>query len=191
MSAQATARIEPRFDSSSPLDFSQIRDEVVRAYQPATAEESLLANQIARAWFRLQRYYDLEAELMDQQRLPELFDTDLARFKALNSAIAGAERMWRQAIAEFQRARRRSAGNPPRIRARGCPRQNSPSRRNPPRFGRNQTPRHTRRPQLPGPVPGQSPHTRTPPRRRKSASWNNRRQHDYSAFELLRGTVDW
>ena len=112
MAAQATARTEPRLDSSPALDFPQIRDEVMRAYQPATPEESLLATQIARAWLRLQKYYDFEAELIEKQSLSELFETDLARFKALNSAIAAAERMWRQAVHEFQCARRRNAAKP-------------------------------------------------------------------------------
>ena len=113
MAAQATAPIETRLDSSPALNFSQIRDEVARAYQPATPEESLLAIQIARAWFRLQNYYQLEAELMEKQQLAELFDTDLARFKAINSALVAAERMWRQAIAEFHRARRRTSPESP------------------------------------------------------------------------------
>ena len=109
MAAQATARTDPRLDSAPVLDFAHVRDEVLRAYQPATAEESLLALQIARAWFRLQKYYDFEAELIEKQKLSELFDTDLRRFKALSSAVATAERMWRQAIREFQAARRRAA----------------------------------------------------------------------------------
>jgi hypothetical protein len=109
MPAEATVRTEPRPDSTPALDFSRIREEVLRAYQPATPEESLLAHQIARAWFRLQNYYEMEARIMEKQNLAEMFETDLARFKALNSAIAAAERMWRQAILEFQRARRRAA----------------------------------------------------------------------------------
>ena len=44
---------------------------------------------------------------MQKRQLAELFDTDLARFKAINSALVAAERMWRQAVAEFRRARRR------------------------------------------------------------------------------------
>jgi hypothetical protein len=109
MPAQVTVRPD-----SSALDFSRIREEVLRAYQPATPEESLLAHQIARAWFRLQNYYEMEARIMEKQNLAEMFETDLARFKALNSAIAGAERMWRQAILEFQRARRRASAPLPR-----------------------------------------------------------------------------
>ena len=110
MAAQATVLTEPRQAPSPVAGFAQIREEVLSAYQPATAEEVLLANQIARAWFRLQQYYDLETELLENNRLPEMFETDLARFKALNSAITGAERMWRRAIEEFQRARKRRAG---------------------------------------------------------------------------------
>ena len=108
MAAQATALNEPRREAPAS-DFSQVLEQVIRAYQPATPEESLLATQIARAWFRLQNYYDLEAQLIEKQTLPEMFDEDLARFKALNSAIAGAERMWRNAVKEFQAARRRGA----------------------------------------------------------------------------------
>ena len=143
MSAQAIALTEPRLDASPALSFAQVRDDVVRAYQPATAEESLLANQIARAWFRLQKYYDLEADLIEKQCLSEMFETDLARFKALTSAIAAAERMWRQAIAEFQRARRRShtempsqaitdsSDSPQTVRERDEPRHPVPLRRPP------------------------------------------------------------
>jgi hypothetical protein len=88
-------------------DFPQVRDALVRAYQPVGDEEMLLVHQIATTWLRLHRYYGLEAELMREQRVTEMFEKDLERFKALNRTIVSAERMWRDAVREFNAARRR------------------------------------------------------------------------------------
>jgi hypothetical protein len=102
---------EPDLPRSSALDFGAVHQECVRAYQPANPEEMLLVMQIARAWFRLQRYFDMEMALMEKQRLSEMFETDLDRFNAFNRAITAAERMWRNAVRELQAARRRAALN--------------------------------------------------------------------------------
>ena len=91
--------------------FCLVRDDCVRAYQPSNAEEMMLVTQIARAWFRLQKYYDYEIALMEEQRFSEMFDNDLDRFNAFHRALAAAERMWRNAIRELQAARRRNKNN--------------------------------------------------------------------------------
>lgn len=109
MASQATALEQPAAATRPALDFDAVRAEFVRAYQPCGPEEMLLVSQIARAWIRLQMYCELEAAVTQKQGLADLLETDLARFNALQRAVSGAERMWRQAIKEFQAARRRSA----------------------------------------------------------------------------------
>jgi hypothetical protein len=109
MPSEAVAIHEPPFESSMGLAFAAVRDDLVRAYQPSSQEEMLLVNQIARAWFRLQQYYDFELALMEKQRLSEMFESDLARFNSFQRALAAAERMWRNAVREFHAARRRGA----------------------------------------------------------------------------------
>ena len=85
-----------------------MREELARAYQPHNPEELLLLNHITRTWLRLQKYCDLESELIEKHRLSEMFENDLARFNSLQRAISGAERMWRQAVKEFHAVRRRN-----------------------------------------------------------------------------------
>ena len=104
--------------TSTELDYLGVRDDLVRAYQPATAEEMLLVNQIARAWYRLQRYYDYELALMEEQKISKMFDSDLERFKVLQRTIAAAERMWRNAVNELKAARRRKPAAAPPVTVR-------------------------------------------------------------------------
>jgi hypothetical protein len=103
--AKASATREP--DSAANLDFYRTRDEFVRTYQPATPEEKLLVTQIMRAWQHLQDIYDLRARLTARNGLLGLFEEDFDKYKLLMRNLAEAERMWRYALQEFQRARRR------------------------------------------------------------------------------------
>jgi hypothetical protein len=107
MPTQAPAKTEPAPHPSRQLDFYRTRDEFTRMYQPATEEERLLLVQMVRAWLRLQKFYELEAEIMETQGLNALFQNDLERYKIMTRTVAEAERMWRNALADFQRARRR------------------------------------------------------------------------------------
>ena len=112
MALQAQAPEDSQTDKlitgdSVELKFYRVRDDCVRAYQPANEEEMFLVMQIARTWYRLERYYDLEAELIGKSGLANLFETDLERFNVLTRSIVAAERMWRHAVKEFEAARRR------------------------------------------------------------------------------------
>lgn len=91
----------------SGLDFYRTRDDMVRAYSPQTEEERLLVSQIARAWLHLQRFHDFEARVLAEHDLYDLFTHDLDRYKLLARGRAEAERQWRNAVAMFERARRR------------------------------------------------------------------------------------
>jgi hypothetical protein len=119
MSASVLALSEPRSGFRPAPEFERVRDGIVDAYQPANPEEALLVEQIARAWFRLQKYYDLETALLEKQSLEEMFDSDLERFNALQRALTSAERMWRHAVAEFHAARRRASAASPNAPSRG------------------------------------------------------------------------
>ena len=135
--------------SSTELSYYTVRDEFVRAYHPATPEEMLLVNQIARAWFRLQRFYAFELTLMDEQKISKMFESDLARFNAFQRTIAAAERMWRNALHELKVARRRKPAAVPLVTARQFMHDNDGAA----------PPRHNVAPQPPRP---QAPPIRTP-----------------------------
>jgi hypothetical protein len=83
-------------------------ESVATAYHPRTPEERLLATQIERAWNHLQAMYRFRAEFLERHSLLDLFENDLERYKLLNRTLAEAERMWRHAVDEFWRARRRA-----------------------------------------------------------------------------------
>ena len=80
----------------------------MRAYNPCTEEERLLVTQIAHAWLRLQRFYELESKMLAATDLFELFTKDVEKYKLLTRGVAEAERMWRHAVEMFERARRRT-----------------------------------------------------------------------------------
>ncbi len=63
-----------------------------------------------RAWVRLQNIYDFKAEITETRGLMELFESDLPRYKSVGHSIVEAERIWHNAVAEFQYARRRDHG---------------------------------------------------------------------------------
>jgi hypothetical protein len=107
MPSEATARTDAPAGSVPNLEFYRTRDDVMRAYQPVNDEERLLAAQIVRAWQHLQRMYELESQVLESKSLYDLFTNDLDRYKLLTRGLAEAERMWRYAVLEFQRARRR------------------------------------------------------------------------------------
>ncbi len=115
MPSEATARRETAAVGPSPrsLEFYRTRDDMMRAYAPSTDEERLLVSQIARAWQHLQQMYELETKLLETHNLLDLFTNDLDRYKLLTRGIAEAERMWRYAVQEFQRARRRRESRDP------------------------------------------------------------------------------
>jgi hypothetical protein len=106
MQSQAIA-IQPEADSVENLDFYRMRDDFVRAYKPVTAEEKLLVTQMARAWQHLNDIYELRSRLTAQKGLLGLFEEDFEKYRFLMRNLTEAERMWRHAGAEFQRARRR------------------------------------------------------------------------------------
>ena len=85
----------------------QTAEPVAAAYNPETLEERLLATQIERAWNHLQAMHRLHDQLLERCSLLDLFENDLERFKLLSRTLAEAERMWRHAVSEFWRARRR------------------------------------------------------------------------------------
>lgn len=105
--ATATAPAPAAEPQPVHLDFYCIRDDMFRAYQPATEEERFLVTQIARAWHRLQRLCDAENVFLDQQPLAGLLADDPERFKTLHRSIAEAERMWRHAVQMYEKARSR------------------------------------------------------------------------------------
>jgi hypothetical protein len=107
MPSEAKARADAPAGSVRNLEFYRTRDDVMRAYQPVNDEERLLAAQIVRAWQHLQRMYELESQVLESKTLYDLFTNDLDRYKLLTRGLAEAERMWRYAVVEFQRARRR------------------------------------------------------------------------------------
>ena len=105
MQSQAIA-IQPEADSVANLDFYRMRDDFVRAYKPVTEEEKLLVTQIMRAWQHLNDVYELRARLTAEKGLLGLFEEDFEKYKFLMRNLTEAERMWRHALVEFQRARR-------------------------------------------------------------------------------------
>ena len=118
MSPQATARAPEALAAAEPrsLEFYRTRDDIMRAYAPQTDEERLLALQIARAWYRLQKFYDLEATYLEQG-LTDLFSNDIEKYKTLCRTVAEAERAWRHAATMFERARARSKKSTPVTRS--------------------------------------------------------------------------
>ncbi len=96
--------------SESPvadLEFYRTRDDFMRAYTPVTPEEKILVTQMTRAWLQLQQMYNLHDRVTAGKGLLALFEDDLPRYKILARNLTDAERMWRNSIQEFQRARRR------------------------------------------------------------------------------------
>jgi hypothetical protein len=106
MPSPAIAREQETEAATSGLDFYRTRDDMVRAYQPQTDEERLLVTQIARAWLRLQQFYEFEAKVLQQHDLFDLFTNDIARYKLLTRGRSDAERQWRNSVQMFERARR-------------------------------------------------------------------------------------
>jgi hypothetical protein len=104
MSSAAKA---PKQEPDRRLEYYRNRDDFMRAYQPASEEERLLVNRMAQAWRTLQEAYELRAQVIEKTGLYELFTNDLERYKLLHRGITDAERIWRHALEEFQRARRR------------------------------------------------------------------------------------
>ena len=103
MPSEATARTP---DSAVNLEFYRMRDDFVRTYKPATEEQMLLVVQMTRAWQHLQEVYDLRAQLTAEKGLLGLFNEDFEKYKFLMRNLTEAERMWRHALQQFQRARR-------------------------------------------------------------------------------------
>jgi hypothetical protein len=115
MPSQAKAPIELQLDSAANLEFYRMRDDFVRAYQPATEEEKLLVIQMARAWKHLQEVYEFRDRLTAKKGLLGLFEDDFNKYKFLMRNMTEAERMWRHATLAFQKAhRRRDHLAPPR-----------------------------------------------------------------------------
>src|SRR6478752_5019009 len=108
MPSHARAPVDPKPDSPQQIDFYRTRDEFVRAYHPATSEEQLIVVQITRAWMHLQEVYDLRSQITAEKGLLGLFNEDFEKYKFLMRNLTEAERMWRHAVQEFHRARRRS-----------------------------------------------------------------------------------
>jgi hypothetical protein len=104
-SEAAAIKLKPGTDYGA--EFYRTRDDFFRAYNPVTEEERLLVTQIARAWVQLQEAFEFRADLTARLSLADLFENDFDRYKALNRAVSDAERMWRQAVVMFERARRR------------------------------------------------------------------------------------
>jgi hypothetical protein len=115
MQSQAIA-IQPEADSVANLDFYRMRDDFVRAYKPVTEEEKLLVTQMMRAWQHLNDVYELRSRLTAAKGLLGLFEEDFEKYKFLMRNLTEAERMWRHALVEFQRTRRRrdNLGSPRR-----------------------------------------------------------------------------
>jgi hypothetical protein len=111
MLSEATVPIPPVPDSVENLEYYRTRDDFMRAYVPATPEEKLLITQACRAWMHLQDFYNLRDSLIAGKGLLGLFNEDYDKYKQLMRDLAAAERMWRNAIQEFQRARRRGNGS--------------------------------------------------------------------------------
>jgi hypothetical protein len=105
MPSEATARL-PEPDSAVNLDFFRMRDDFVRIYKPVTEEQRLLTIQMARAWQHLQEVYDLRAQLTAERGLFGLYNDDFEKYKFLMRTLTDAERMWRNALQQFHRARR-------------------------------------------------------------------------------------
>lgn len=103
MPSEATAKAP---DSAVNLDFYVLRDDFMRIYKPATEEQKLLVLQMVRAWQHLQEVYQLQAHLTAEKGLLGLFEEDYEKYKFLSRDLTAAERMWRNALHEFQRARR-------------------------------------------------------------------------------------
>ncbi len=107
MPSPAKAPAQTTADSAVNLDFYRTRDEFVHAYQPATPEEKFLVTQIMRSWQHLQDIHELRDRLTAKNGLLGLFESDFEKYKLLMRNLTEAERMWRYAVQEFQRARRR------------------------------------------------------------------------------------
>jgi hypothetical protein len=101
-SVRAAAAPTPQVDPVYTL-----RDDLAHAHQPVNAHERMLITAIAQAWQRLQRAYDMERRVHEKTDPLDLFNNDLDRFKALARHIAECERIWRRAVEELERAKRR------------------------------------------------------------------------------------
>lgn len=93
MSSQALAQAAPEPLAGAAPDFYQTRDRMMRAYNPSTEEERLLVTQIAHAWLRLQRFYELESKMLAETDLFELFTKDVEKYIEVGSTPSAADRI--------------------------------------------------------------------------------------------------
>ena len=82
-------------------EFYSMREELARAYQPHHPEELLLLNHITRTWLPAPEILRTRIRTYRKTWAVQNVRQDLDRFNSLQRAIAGAERMWRQAVKEF------------------------------------------------------------------------------------------
>jgi hypothetical protein len=91
------------------LDLYRLRDDLVRAYNPATAHELMLITQIAQAWLRLQRAYATEQRYFEGRDILETIATKLNEFKAVTRFSTDCERAWSHATQNLEECQRRPA----------------------------------------------------------------------------------
>lgn len=106
MTSQATAAARTAPDFAENPEFYRLRDDFTRAYQPVTEEEKLLVTQMVRAWQHLSDLYELRTHLTRGKGLIDLFHEDPDTYQRLTRDLSSAEPMWRNALLDFNRARR-------------------------------------------------------------------------------------
>lgn len=104
MNSAAAAHAEP---ARERLDLHQLRDDLVRGYAPANAQERMLVTQIAQSFLRLQRAQDAEARYFETKDILEAMQSDFERYKAITRYVSECERAWRQAVEILEKAQRR------------------------------------------------------------------------------------
>ncbi len=100
-------------DSESPTEFAELKAQIMAAYPPATPEETLLADQLVEAQWRLLRARRVEAKTLnalDQQNddLSDAFwnDADSLVWQRLQRYVTTAERSHQRALKNLLDARK-------------------------------------------------------------------------------------
>jgi hypothetical protein len=103
--------------SEDAAEYKRICTGLVDHHAPQNEHEAMLVQQIAASWWRLQRAYRTEREIVDELGLVEIFldDAKSAKYRNFTRHLNAIERQWRAATNELhrmQQLRKEEKSNP-------------------------------------------------------------------------------
>ncbi len=101
--------------ASAQPDLRETERDLIRTYNPANAHESMLVQEIAQTWHRLQFARDAERRYFDGRDAVEAMTENPAEFKTITRFVTDCDRAWRyalDALAKSQRRRQREDSLP-------------------------------------------------------------------------------